>query len=245
MPKKTAEEEIRDHLQDPEAKAYISKRQAEIDLAVKIKMHRERLGLSQRELAEKMGVPQPTITRMESGDSGINTSTLEKFCQVTGLEIDLVPDKNERSVIEVSEYIMLRCSQILGENYDITILKLLKLLYYTQAKFLVSFGRPFFSHQFESWDKGPVHKEAYSYYANVNEPARILLPKTKDFTLNKDEKDTVDYILFEYDKGLAYQSAYQLVEKTHIELPWINAHKNGNNTLIVVDVMREYYRGRL
>ena len=76
---KTAKERILEHLKDPEAKDYILRRRAEIDLAVKIKMHRERLGLTQRQLAEKMGVPQPTITRMESGESGINSGTLEKF----------------------------------------------------------------------------------------------------------------------------------------------------------------------
>jgi transcriptional regulator with XRE-family HTH domain len=90
---------ILENLQNPEAKAYISKRHAEIDLSVKIKKHRERLGLSQRELAEKMGVPQPTITRMESGESGINSTTLEKFCEVTGLEIDFIP-KGEDSLLK-------------------------------------------------------------------------------------------------------------------------------------------------
>lgn len=242
---KTAKERILEHLNTPEAKAYMSRRQAEIDLSVKIKMHRERLGLSQRELAQKMGVPQPTIARMESGESGINSTTLEKFCEVTGLEIDFVPDSKERSVIEVAEYVMLRSSQILGEKYDITILKLLKILYYIQAKFLVSYGKPLFAHQFESWDKGPVHKEAYNYYANSTEPARILLAKSKDFTLNKAEKQTIDYILFEYDKGLAYQSAYQLVGKTHNDSPWINAHKKGNNTLIGIDEIKEYYKNSI
>jgi len=242
---KTAKERILEHLNNPDAKAYISKRKAEIDLSVKIKMHRERLGLSQRELAEKMGVPQPTITRMESGESGINSTTLEKFCEVTGLEIDFVPDAKERSVIEVAEYIMIRSSQILEEKYDITILKLLKILYYVQAKFLVSYGKPLFSHQFESWEKGPVHKEAYNYYANSNEPARILLPEIKNFSLNKAEKELIDYILFTWDDGLVYKSAYQLVDKTHDESPWINAHNKGNNTLIGIDEMIEFYKNRI
>lgn len=242
---KTAKERILEHLQAPEAKAYISKRHAEIDLSVKIKKHRERLGLSQRELAEKMGVPQPTITRMESGESGINSNTLEKFCEVTGLEIDFIPDTKERSVIEVAEYVMVRSSQILGEKYDITILKLLKILYYIQAKFLVSYGKTLFSHQFESWDKGPVHKEAYSYYASSTEPARILLPTAKDFTLNKAEKQAIDYILFNYDGGLIYQSAYQLVYKTHSESPWINAHNKGNNTLIGTEEIREFFKNHI
>jgi len=242
---KTAKERIIEHLNSPDAKIYISKRKAEIDLSVKIKMHRERLGLSQRELAEKMGVPQPTITRMESGESGINSTTLEKFCEVTGLEIDFVPDTKERNVIEVAEYVMLRSSQILGEKYDITILKLLKILYYIQAKFLDKYNKTLFLHNFESWEKGPVHVDIYNHYKNPQEPTKIILPQQKEFTLNKAEKQVIDYILFEYDGGLAYKSAYQLVDKTHNESPWKNAHKKGNNTLIGIDEIKEYYKNNI
>jgi transcriptional regulator with XRE-family HTH domain len=78
-------------IQNHDSQEYMAKKKAEIDLSVKIKKHRERLGLSQRELAEKMGVLQPTITRMESGESGIHSTTLKKFCDVVGLEIDFVP----------------------------------------------------------------------------------------------------------------------------------------------------------
>ena len=243
--KKSAGEEIREYLKDPEVKAYMKKRQAEIDLSVKIKMHRERLGFSQRELAEKMGVPQPTITRMESGESGISSTTLEKFCEVTGLEIEFVPDTKEKNVIEVAEYVLLRCYEILGEKYDLTILKLNKLLFYIQVKYLVDYKQPFFSHQIEAWDYGPVHPQVWSQYTNPKEPKQLLLPTANSFTLNKSEKNLIDYILFGYDEGLAHKSAYQLVEKTHQENPWINAHRKGNNTIISTDEIIKYYKNRI
>jgi len=242
---KTSKERILDHLKDPETKSYMAKRGAEIDLAVKIKMHRERLGLTQRQLAEKMGVPQPTITRMESGEGGINTGTLEKFCLVAGLELGFTTANKDKNPIEVAEYVLLRCYDILNEKYDITILKLLKIMYYVQAKHLVDYGGPFFTHEFQAWNKGPVHTTIYNHYRDPGEPTKTILPKQKEFNLNKAEKQLIDYILFEFEGGLAYKSAYQLVDKTHEDSPWKNAHEKGNNTPITTESMIEFYKSHI
>ena len=45
------------------------------------------LGLNQRELAEKCGVPQSTIARMESGAVTPKTETLLKACRELGLRL--------------------------------------------------------------------------------------------------------------------------------------------------------------
>ncbi len=230
---------------DENSQIYLTKRQAEIDLSVKIKMHRERLGLTQRQIAEKMGVPQPTITRMESGEGGINTNTLEKFCLVAGLELGFTPANTDKNPIEVAEYVLVRCYDVLGEKYDLTILKLLKLVYYIQAKYLGMYQKPLISHNFQAWDRGPVHVDLYEHYKNPLEPARLILPTQKEFSLNKAEKNLIDEILFEFEGGLAYKSAYQLVDKTHEDTPWKNAYNKGNTNPIEIQEMIEYYKNRI
>jgi transcriptional regulator with XRE-family HTH domain len=54
---------------------------------------RVRSGLTQEELADKMGTSQPTIARLESGHKP-SLKTLERVAQVTGskLMIQLVPE---------------------------------------------------------------------------------------------------------------------------------------------------------
>ena len=50
-------------------------------------IRRRELGLNQRELAERCGVPQSTIARMESGAVTPKLDTLIKVCRVLGLRL--------------------------------------------------------------------------------------------------------------------------------------------------------------
>jgi uncharacterized phage-associated protein/DNA-binding XRE family transcriptional regulator len=242
---KTTKQQIADLISDDQSQAYMAKRQSEIDLAIKIKRHRERLGLTQRQLAEKMGVPQPTIVRMESGEAGISSTTLEKFCLVAGLELNFTSANTDKNPVEIAEYVLVRCYDVLGERYDLTILKLLKLVYYIQAKYLGMYQKPLIAHNFQAWDRGPVHVDLYQHYKNPLEPTRLLLPSQKEFNLNKAEKNLIDEILFEFEGGLAYKSAYELVERTHEEAPWKNAYNKGNTTQIEIQEIIEYYTNRI
>lgn len=52
-----------------------------------VRRYREVSGLSQRELANKVGVPQSTISRVEIGKGSMTLSTLNRICEVLGLEV--------------------------------------------------------------------------------------------------------------------------------------------------------------
>jgi ribosome-binding protein aMBF1 (putative translation factor) len=59
-------------------------------LAVEVAHYRAENGLSQRQLAERLGVHQPDVARMESGE---HTPTLERLIRVAkGLDIELMID---------------------------------------------------------------------------------------------------------------------------------------------------------
>jgi transcriptional regulator with XRE-family HTH domain len=51
---------------------------------------RKRLGLTQRELAERTGIPQPMISAIERGQQDPRHSTLERIMAAAGQELDMV-----------------------------------------------------------------------------------------------------------------------------------------------------------
>lgn len=61
------------------------------DIARTLKEARERKNLSQRELGEKVGVPQSHISKIENGRVDLKLSSLIEFARVLDLELTLVP----------------------------------------------------------------------------------------------------------------------------------------------------------
>jgi transcriptional regulator with XRE-family HTH domain len=51
---------------------------------------RKRMGLTQRELAERTGIPQPMISAIERGRQDPRHSTVERILAVTDQELDIV-----------------------------------------------------------------------------------------------------------------------------------------------------------
>lgn len=56
-------------------------------VGAEIRLARKVTGLTQIELAEKSGVPQETISRLERGHSNPTLGTLEKLAKAMGVEI--------------------------------------------------------------------------------------------------------------------------------------------------------------
>jgi ribosome-binding protein aMBF1 (putative translation factor) len=70
----------------------------EFTLATTVTKARQRAGLSQAELAQRMKTTQSTIARLESGRGLPSTRTLDRFAKATGhrLRIDFEPVKGRR-----------------------------------------------------------------------------------------------------------------------------------------------------
>lgn len=211
-------------------------------IARMMKEHREKNGLSQRELAELMEMPQSTITRIESGESGINSNTLAKFLKVIGLVVEFKPydEEGKQKVLDVCNYVILKCKEILnnkGElgDYDVTNMKLNKLLYFIQLESLRKFNKPIVSNYFKAWEHGPVHLTVYHEYKSYqNQP----IPQSESVTsmLTKSEKELINSILDKY----ARKSAYELREITHQQSPWKNTRNKGNNEYIELNEMQKF-----
>lgn len=94
---KTHTEMVEAWKQEPEFKAAYDELEMEYTLLRELLLARQRAGLTQAEVAEKMGTKPPAVTRLETALSDQRHSptlaTLKKYAQAVGckLEVHLVP----------------------------------------------------------------------------------------------------------------------------------------------------------
>jgi DNA-binding XRE family transcriptional regulator len=60
-----------------------------LSMLYKIREAREKAGFTQKELAEKSGVPQATISKIESGKRNLELNTLNKIAKAMGKRIEI------------------------------------------------------------------------------------------------------------------------------------------------------------
>lgn len=82
--------------QDPEAVAEFERTRPQHDFVLAMVEARLARGWTQRDLAAAMGVSQPVISRLESGDHDVKLNTVGAVCKALGMEFtiggrDLVP----------------------------------------------------------------------------------------------------------------------------------------------------------
>jgi transcriptional regulator with XRE-family HTH domain len=76
-------------LANPEVKREYDALEAEFEIAAELIQARARAGLSQAELAERMGTSQSAIARLESGRTLPSAKTLLRFAKATGSKVEL------------------------------------------------------------------------------------------------------------------------------------------------------------
>lgn len=74
-------------LANPKVKAEYDALAAEFEISTELVKARVRAGLSQAELATRMGTSQSAIARLESGQTLPSTKTLLRFARATGSRI--------------------------------------------------------------------------------------------------------------------------------------------------------------
>lgn len=97
--KKTHHEMVDEWKQEPEFKAAYDELETEFTLLRELLLARQRAGLTQAQVAEKMGTKPPAVTRLETALSDNRHSptiaTLKRYAEAVGckLEVHLVPAK--------------------------------------------------------------------------------------------------------------------------------------------------------
>lgn len=86
-------------LQNPEVRTEYDALEQEFALARELILARSRAGLSQAEVARRMGTTQSTVARLEGGRAKPTLLTVERYAKATGSRavVRLVPDTNTRA----------------------------------------------------------------------------------------------------------------------------------------------------
>ncbi len=76
-------------MKDPAFRKEYDALESEFAVARQLIEARTRAGLTQQELADRMGTTQPVIARLESGRQKPTTKTLERFAKATGSKVEI------------------------------------------------------------------------------------------------------------------------------------------------------------
>jgi ribosome-binding protein aMBF1 (putative translation factor) len=87
MTRKTWEEVKRERVDSPARRRGYERAGRAIRLAMEIHDLREKRGLSQRELAERLGTTQSAVARLEAGNVSPSLPTLDKVADVLGVQL--------------------------------------------------------------------------------------------------------------------------------------------------------------
>jgi ribosome-binding protein aMBF1 (putative translation factor) len=83
------DELAKEWLKDPAVKAEYDRLAPEFEISLELVRARQRAGLSQTELAERMGTSQSAIARLESGRTLPSAKTLIRFAEATKSKVEL------------------------------------------------------------------------------------------------------------------------------------------------------------
>ncbi len=215
-------------------------------LAEKIKKLREDRGLSQEELALKLGVPRPSISQIESGQRDIRSIVLAKLSKIFDVSIDELlneekeqkelkgqsktPKFNKDKFKEVLLYILEKC----GAKANVGETVLYKLLYFSDFDYYelyenyltgavyrkVSYGPApcDFQKTVEEMIKGGQLKKVTADYHGKAQKKYLPLVKADidKWNWTAREKEVIDNVI---DK-LSSMDATTISDYSHSDVPW-------------------------
>ena len=155
------------------------------------------------------------------------------------------------NVLDICRYIINYSND---KEYDISNLKLQKLLYFIQAYFLIETKQPCFKEVIEAWDFGPVvpvvyneykqyagthipYIESYLEYDTNNIWDSIKRIEYNDNIISTNDKKLIEDVV---DK-LSNYTATDLVSITHKQEPWINTYRENKHNEITNQMLYDYF----
>lgn len=134
--------------------------------------------------------------------------------------------------IDVAKYVI---NHEIDMSRNISNLRLQKLLYFVQAKFLCEVGEPCFVDDIEAWQFGPVVPSVY--YAFKSYAGLDIFDRQFGGNISAKDSAIINNII---DYCASYPT-FQLVEITHAQLPWINARRNIMSNIITQESIKNYF----
>ena len=150
-------------------------------------------------------------------------------------------------VLDVANYIVGYCNK---STYQITNLRLQKLLYFVQGDFLACKDIPCFDNKLEAWDFGPVAPDAYYFFrvfssqpipTIYSDPVKSWTAKNVEQAnkiIKSEDQEEINIVI----ESMKNYSTYQLVDITHSQDPWRNAYNNPFDKTITQESIRLFFK---
>lgn len=143
------------------------------------------------------------------------------------------------TVFDVAKY-------ILEQKGEMTVMKLQKLVYYSQSWSLVWQEKPLFENEIQAWANGPVTIDLYNAHKGLFKINATTLADGKSEVLTPIEKEVINKVVAHYGE----HTAQWLSDLTHLERPWQEARKRGCvsdgefcREIVSLADIHEYYSG--
>ncbi|WP_406545530.1 Panacea domain-containing protein [Succinimonas sp.] len=146
------------------------------------------------------------------------------------------------SAFTVANWFIERSKLAENEGGDrLSLLKLLKLMYYAEGTFLAYDRGSLFKEQFIAWQHGPILYSVWKRFTNT--PYDLSFTDSEKSEFREISEEDVELLENVYQTFGTY-SAWGLRNLTHGERPWIEATDNGRvmNREISRDSIRDYFK---
>jgi len=223
-------------------------------MAVSMQNRRKKLGLSQEDLARRLGISRPTLFKIEKGErrlSGEEKQKLEKI--FADLDMGDVSDGMRINIpqqdIPKFKQVLLYVLQKVGAKPNVGMTVLYKLLYFIDFDYYEKYEKQLMGLSYIKNTHGPTPREFKKVVDDMKGTGEIVEVKSKYFAhdqkkflphkeadlslLSGQELEMIDDVLSRY----ADKSAVQLSEMTHRDMPW-KATEEGKD----IDYELAFYR---
>jgi len=205
------------------------------DIIIKL---RKSAGLSQEELAEKLGISRPTLIAIEKGVRDLTITELKKISEIFDIPIGIILD-DELSTVQKADFkdfgkqsfarfhnLVLECIKYgAGDDGKITKTKLAKLVYLCDFASYYKFLTPISGFEYHRLAQGPVPIEFFdlidsSESISIEKKDKAimvsLVEQPDENVFSKEELVLVKAVCAKWKKS----TTQEIVDFTHKQIPW-------------------------
>lgn len=181
-----------------------------MNIATKLKVERTKSGLSQKEMAEMLGMPLRTYGAYERGERDVSTAVLLNICKALNVSSDYMLDVQERKVDKIKD-------ANLSETLDSKKIRLIPVFESVSAGFgaraderIVDYLPLFIEHDYDAENMLAIKVKGDSMYPKIEDGDIVAVRKQNSF-----ENGNIVVILVDGDEGLV-KKIYQDSEKVKL-----------------------------